>query len=234
MQPDFPVTTPNGASIRGMSHVRPGLRGGRPRPVPGSDQRFLPRMVPHTRSFVQTRPFPSAGPRPSLPGPKKPNEPPLPLDEEDPSRTSESGTSDSEEEDLWDCPLCMEEVDLQDVHFTPCECGYQICRFCWHHIKSVLNDKCPACRRSYTEQELERDLTPAPAKTARGSGKTRSKGSRSKGSSSGTPSVSSTSGSTRGGAPIGNVIPSRRHLVDIRVLQPNLIYVIGIPVTASC
>lgn len=32
---------------------------------------------------------------------------------------------------------------------------YQICRFCWHHIKENLNGKCPACRRDYTEEGVQ-------------------------------------------------------------------------------
>ena len=33
--------------------------------------------------------------------------------------------------------------------------GYQICRFCWHHIKENLNKRCPACRRVYTDEGVE-------------------------------------------------------------------------------
>ncbi|KAH8929191.1 hypothetical protein BT69DRAFT_281840 [Atractiella rhizophila] len=51
-----------------------------------------------------------------------------------------------------DCPLCLEEMDLSDLTFRPCPCGYQICRFCWHNIKENLNGRCPACRREYDEQ----------------------------------------------------------------------------------
>ncbi|CAO3659785.1 unnamed protein product [Rhizopus microsporus] len=60
----------------------------------------------------------------------------------------------SDEEDP-DCPLCMEELDIADRNFRPCPCGYQICRFCWHHIKTNLNGQCPACRRLYSEQIVE-------------------------------------------------------------------------------
>ncbi|KAI8819131.1 RING/Ubox like zinc-binding domain-containing protein [Fimicolochytrium jonesii] len=60
----------------------------------------------------------------------------------------------SDEEDL-DCPLCMEEIDVTDRYFKPCPCGYQICRFCWNHIKENLNGLCPACRRPYSEDTVE-------------------------------------------------------------------------------
>lgn len=31
----------------------------------------------------------------------------------------------------------------------------KICRFCWHHIKSNLNGRCPACRREYTDEGVQ-------------------------------------------------------------------------------
>ena len=75
-----------------------------------------------------------------------------------------------------DCPLCLEELDISDLNFKPCPCGYQvrartgcialwlgakmaiyaqICRFCWHHIKENLNGRCPACRKEYTNDAVE-------------------------------------------------------------------------------
>jgi hypothetical protein len=33
------------------------------------------------------------------------------------------------EEDM-DCPLCMEELDITDRLFKPCECGYQVNVLC--------------------------------------------------------------------------------------------------------
>ncbi|GLB35074.1 putative RNA recognition motif containing protein [Lyophyllum shimeji] len=62
--------------------------------------------------------------------------------------------SDDEAEDA-ECPLCLEEMDISDLNFKPCICGYQICRFCWHHIKENLNKRCPACRRAYTDDAVE-------------------------------------------------------------------------------
>lgn len=71
-----------------------------------------------------------------------------------------------------DCPLCMEEMDISDLNFKPCPCGYQarrlmsttepldnlsaqICRFCWHHIKENLNGRCPACRTPYDDSAVK-------------------------------------------------------------------------------
>ncbi|GAA6040659.1 hypothetical protein JCM8097_008091 [Rhodosporidiobolus ruineniae] len=58
-------------------------------------------------------------------------------------------------EDDMDCPLCLEEMDLSDLNFKPCPCGYQICRFCYHHIKENLNNKCPACRTPYDDSTVD-------------------------------------------------------------------------------
>ncbi|GAA5953288.1 hypothetical protein JCM3765_007463 [Sporobolomyces pararoseus] len=58
-------------------------------------------------------------------------------------------------EDDMDCPLCLEEMDLSDLNFKPCPCGYQICRFCYHHIKENLNNRCPACRTPYDDASVE-------------------------------------------------------------------------------
>ena len=53
------------------------------------------------------------------------------------------------------CPLCMEPFELDDVNFYPCGCGYQICRFCWHRIKTDESGLCPACRQvSYTPTQF--------------------------------------------------------------------------------
>ena len=52
------------------------------------------------------------------------------------------------------CPLCMEDLDVTDRNFRPCKCGYQICLFCYRHIKDDLNGLCPACRTPYDEANV--------------------------------------------------------------------------------
>ena len=32
---------------------------------------------------------------------------------------------DMEEEDI-SCPICTDELDITDIHFKPCACGYQV------------------------------------------------------------------------------------------------------------
>lgn len=55
--------------------------------------------------------------------------------------------SESEKE----CPLCMEALDWDDLGFFPCSCGYQICRFCWHRLRTDENGLCPACRQAFPD-----------------------------------------------------------------------------------
>ncbi|KGG50654.1 hypothetical protein DI09_5p10, partial [Mitosporidium daphniae] len=132
----------------------------------------------------------------------------------------------------WDCPLCMEQVDMGDVNFVPCECGYQICRFCWHHIKFVLNDLCPACRRSYSKQEDSPLVSLKPLSTTQGNACLKKKKPAATTLSS-DQIIPLDNNGTRGGAPLGNVLASRKHLIDVRVLQSNLVYVVGIPLSLS-
>ncbi|CAI7782532.1 unnamed protein product, partial [Closterium sp. NIES-54] len=59
----------------------------------------------------------------------------------------------------YTCPLCMEEMDSTDRKFQPCQCGYQICLWCWHHImemanKDHLEPRCPACRSPYSKDKI--------------------------------------------------------------------------------
>ncbi|KAI9287350.1 RING/Ubox like zinc-binding domain-containing protein, partial [Umbelopsis sp. AD052] len=107
--------------------------------------------------------------------------------------------------DDYDCPLCMEELDLSDRNFRPCPCGYQICRFCWHHIRENLNGRCPACRRLYSEQTVE--FTPISSdEIVRLKKEKKEKERQQKEMEQ----------------------ANRRHLENTRVVQKNLVYVIGL------
>lgn len=57
-------------------------------------------------------------------------------------------------EDPVECPLCMEPLEIDDINFFPCTCGYQICRFCWHRIRTDENGLCPACRKVSASKQL--------------------------------------------------------------------------------
>ncbi|KAJ3146291.1 transcriptional repressor general negative regulator of transcription subunit 4 [Geranomyces variabilis] len=111
----------------------------------------------------------------------------------------------SDEEDL-ECPLCMEEIDISDKYFKPCPCGYQICRFCWNHIKENMNGLCPACRRPYSEDTVEfKPVPPEEISRIKALKKRREREKREQ--------------SER----------SRQNMANARVVQKNLVYVLGLP-----
>lgn len=60
----------------------------------------------------------------------------------------------------------MEDMDVTDKNFRPCKCGYQICLFCYRHIKDDLNGLCPACRTPYDEANAT-FVTPDPQEMAK-------------------------------------------------------------------
>lgn len=47
------------------------------------------------------------------------------------------------------CPICFEELDLTDLSFLPCSCGFHICLFCH---KTIMENTgcCPQCRKKYS------------------------------------------------------------------------------------
>ncbi|KAI9207632.1 RING/Ubox like zinc-binding domain-containing protein [Polychytrium aggregatum] len=111
----------------------------------------------------------------------------------------------SDDEDL-ECPLCLEEIDLTDKYFKPCPCGYQICRFCWNHINENLNKLCPACRRPFSDKDIE--FTPISLDEVmriRNAKKQKERERREQENN------------------------AKRQLANVRVVQKNLVYVLGLP-----
>jgi len=105
-----------------------------------------------------------------------------------------------------ECPLCMEPFDSDDLNFYPCECQYQICRFCWHRLRTDENGLCPACRQPYSEDPANfQPPSNAQLKKAKAKSKEKNK----------------TAGKT-------DPIDLRQQLSHYRVLQKNLVYVIGL------
>ncbi|KAJ2009892.1 transcriptional repressor general negative regulator of transcription subunit 4 [Coemansia thaxteri] len=112
----------------------------------------------------------------------------------------------SSDSDDWECPLCMEEMDIDDRGFFPCECGYQICRFCHNRISEDYGGRCPACRRLYAEQTPRwKPISPAQVAKLKNEKKAKEREKR---------EIESN---------------NRRHLANVRVVQKNLVYVIGLP-----
>ncbi|XP_071452177.1 mucin-19 isoform X2 [Hetaerina americana] len=105
-----------------------------------------------------------------------------------------------------ECPLCMEPLEVDDLNFFPCTCGYQICRFCWHRIRTDENGLCPACRKAYPEDPADfKPLTQE--EIAKLKAEKRQRDSRRK----------------------NKLSEGRRHLANVRVVQSNLVFVVGLP-----
>ena len=123
------------------------------------------------------------------------------------------------------CPLCCNEMDATDRAFRPCRCGYQICAWCWHQLmelasKDDAKGKCPACRTEYDEDSISFDAPPEEELTAQRSKKRDGKGVA--GASAGTNGAKGAIGAA------GSASTSRKHLQNVRVIQRNLVYVVGL------
>ncbi|XP_019848886.1 PREDICTED: apoptotic chromatin condensation inducer in the nucleus-like isoform X2 [Amphimedon queenslandica] len=104
-----------------------------------------------------------------------------------------------------ECPLCLEPLAIDDINFYPCVCRYQICRFCWHRIRMDEGGKCPHCRTVYSENPAEYNPpSPEQINQLKTKGKKKSQDKKQK------------------------IIESRKNLTDVRVLQKNLIFVLGL------
>ncbi|XP_066997357.2 uncharacterized protein [Anabrus simplex] len=109
-------------------------------------------------------------------------------------------------EEQVECPLCMEPLEVDDLNFFPCTCGYQICRFCWHRIRTDENGLCPACRKAYPENPADfKPLTQE--EVAKLKAEKRHKDQQRK----------------------QKITENRKHLANVRVVQRNLVFVVGLP-----
>ncbi|KYB26978.1 uncharacterized protein Cnot4 isoform X1 [Tribolium castaneum] len=109
-------------------------------------------------------------------------------------------------EEQVECPLCMEPLEVDDLNFFPCTCGYQICRFCWHRIRTDENGLCPACRKAYSEDPA--DFIPlSQEQVAKLKAEKRQRDQQRK----------------------AKLSESRKHLASVRVVQKNLVFVVGLP-----
>ncbi|KAJ8754227.1 hypothetical protein K2173_002127 [Erythroxylum novogranatense] len=110
------------------------------------------------------------------------------------------------------CPLCTEEMDMTDQQLKPCQCGYEICVWCWNHImemaeKDKIEGRCPACRTPYDEKRIVQAAANCERLMAELNLGKKSKPQKVK------PKTSE----------------GRIHLTNVRVIQRNLVYVIGLP-----
>ncbi|CAG7939197.1 unnamed protein product [Penicillium salamii] len=111
------------------------------------------------------------------------------------------------------CPLCIEEFDLSDKNFKPCPCGYQICQFCYNNIKTQNEEgRCPNCRRGYDDSTIQYKIPDAEEFKADLALKHRKAAAAKKKEAERREIEAS----------------SRKNLAGVRVVQKNLVYVIGL------
>uniref|UniRef100_A0A1I8NA68 CCR4-NOT transcription complex subunit 4 n=1 Tax=Musca domestica TaxID=7370 RepID=A0A1I8NA68_MUSDO len=109
-------------------------------------------------------------------------------------------------DDIVECPLCMEPLEVDDLNFFPCTCGYQICRFCWHRIRTDENQLCPACRKEYPENPADfKPLSQEEMVAFKFQKRQRDQKRKQE------------------------ITENRKHLANVRVVQKNLVFVVGLP-----
>uniref|UniRef100_A0A803L3P9 CCR4-NOT transcription complex subunit 4 n=1 Tax=Chenopodium quinoa TaxID=63459 RepID=A0A803L3P9_CHEQI len=110
------------------------------------------------------------------------------------------------------CPLCAEEMDLTDQQLKPCRCGYEICVWCWHHImdmaeKDESEGRCPACRTAYDKDRIVGMAADCERLVQEVNMEKKHKSHKAKVKTS----------------------DSRKQLSSVRVIQRNLVYIVGLP-----
>ncbi|BAM38850.1 uncharacterized protein TOT_010000317 [Theileria orientalis strain Shintoku] len=135
-----------------------------------------------------------------------------------------SGSNEDEEQI---CPLCMELLDETDRNLFPCTCGYQVCLWCLHYIRNTMGNKCPACRQDYEESNFKyKTKTSTSTRTLQTKKKRESKDSLSKEAQN---DSSKESAKDEPKEPKDLKEDQVESLKDVRVIQRNLVYVVGIP-----
>ncbi|VDK81908.1 unnamed protein product [Litomosoides sigmodontis] len=112
----------------------------------------------------------------------------------------------SDEQSDKECPLCMEALEIDDINFYPCKCEYQVeIKFCWHRLRTDENGLCPACRQPYPEDPVNfKPLTASDVQKMKTEKRQKQQLQKIK------------------------ICESRKHLSSYRVLQKNLVYVVGL------
>nr|CAD7205372.1 unnamed protein product [Timema douglasi] len=83
----------------------------------------------------------------------------------------------------------------------------QICRFCWHRIRTDENGLCPACRKAYPENPADfKPLSQEEVSRLKTEKRQRDQQRKQK------------------------LTENRKHLSNVRVVQRNLVFVVGLPV----
>lgn len=136
----------------------------------------------------------------------------------DPAHMAAFDYSSDDDEDK--CPLCIEDMDITDKNLKPCPCGFQICQFCYNNIRSGPDqyNRCPACRRPYDDASIEyKTLTPEEMKQEQErkqrKEQIRKQRERERNKETHHPHFDQR---------------DKKHLANVRVIQKNLVYVIGL------
>lgn len=134
---------------------------------------------------------------------------------------------DEEDDDVPTCPLCLEELDATDRAVKACQCGYQVCLWCLHTIRERLNGRCPACRTLYDEHNFKFDDFNAEqaakeAKERKTAKKERERREKLKEIER-----------ERARALVLSQQKAKSNLKHARILQRNLVYVIGLSLTLA-
>lgn len=134
---------------------------------------------------------------------------------------------DDEDDDVPTCPLCLEELDATDRAVKACQCGYQVCLWCLHTIREQLNQRCPACRTPYEEQNFKiGDVNPEEAakevKERRTAKKERERREKLKEIER-----------ERERALLLSQQKAKSNLQHVRILQRNLVYIIGLSLSLA-
>ncbi|KAG2392662.1 hypothetical protein C9374_011387 [Naegleria lovaniensis] len=112
--------------------------------------------------------------------------------------------SDYSSDEDTTCPICCEDLDITDKHFQPCPCGFKICSWCWNKIDNS-SKRCPACRREYEKSNIE--FTPPDPELIQQEKKQKEKKKK--------PHI------------------NRKQLANVRVIQRNLVYVVGLTLSVA-
>ncbi|VTZ71197.1 CCR4-NOT transcription complex subunit 4, putative [Plasmodium chabaudi chabaudi] len=157
-------------------------------------------------------------------------------------------TSTGENNNNVICPLCVEQLDETDRNFFPCDCGYQICLWCLYYIRDHMSNKCPACRRSYDEKNFiyNRETHEKLLKKTKNQHKNKGENNTNTATTTTNNNTSNSNNNSGSGASSTSIFTKNdlyknsniyniheydgilEVIKDIRVVQRNLVFVIGI------
>ncbi|KAI8465613.1 MAG: RING/Ubox like zinc-binding domain-containing protein [Monoraphidium minutum] len=109
-----------------------------------------------------------------------------------------------------DCPLCAEALDATDKAFNPCRCGYKVCLWCFNTLMESSPARCPNCRAEYVRENINAMAVVDTDGVMKEQLSCKKKAVK------------------KGGVlPPCRVLP--KNLQQVRVVQRNLVYAVGLP-----